>query len=470
MWSGPRYPEASAVFRLSEAADALAANRQGADVEISGVTTDSRAVGRGDLFVALRGERFDGHAFVDAALAAGAAAALVSDPLRVATPDAPLLVADDTRAALGQLGAWWRGRFAIPVAAVTGSNGKTTVKDMVAAILRAHFGEDAVLATQGNLNNDIGVPIMLLRLRARHRCAVLEMGMNHLGEIAYLTRLARPDVAAINNAGTAHIGELGSRENIARAKGEILEGLPAHGTAVLNADDAFLPLWRGLAGSHDVIDFALDRPAAVTAEFAREDDGSRITLRTPSGVAVARLRVPGVHNVRNALCAAATAHALGIPDAAIAAGLSGYGGTEGRLQRKRGPKGALLVDDTYNANVESMKAAIDWLAGTRGRRVLVIGDMGELGADSPRLHAEVGSYARDRGIEHLLALGDACVDAVRAFGPGARHFADVAALAAAAADLCEPGAVVLVKGSRFMRMERVVERLAADPAQVVEDH
>lgn len=450
------------MFDVSEAAAALAMTRRGADAEVSGVTTDSRAVGRGDLFVALRGERFDGHDFVDRALAAGAAAALVDDPGRVATPGAPLLVVEDTRVALGRLGAWWRSRFPIPIAAVTGSSGKTTVKDMLAAILRAHHGETAVLATEGNLNNDIGLPVMLLRLRAQHRCAVLEMGMNHLGEISYLTGLAAPDVAAINNAGTAHIGELGSQDNIARAKGEIFEGLDARGIAVLNADDAYFGFWRGLAGGHAIVDFALDHPAAVTASYTLGDEGALVNLRTPSGHAVAQLRVPGLHNVRNALCAAATAHALGVPDAVIGAGLSAYGGTKGRLQRRRGPNGALLVDDTYNANPDSMKAAIDWLAGAGGRRVLVIGDMGELGEASRRLHAEVGRHARELGIDLLFALGEASAEAVRAFGDAGRHFADVETLAGAAAAECAPGTVVLVKGSRFMRMERVVALLAAD--------
>ncbi len=452
------------MFRLSEAAAALGASVQGPDAAIDWVGSDSRSVRSGELFVALSGERFDGHDYVDAALAAGAAAAMVRDPARVRTAGAALLVVPDARLALGRLGAWWRGRMGATVAAVTGSNGKTTTKEMLAAILRAHAGADAVLATEGNLNNDIGLPLMLLRLRPGHRFAVLEMGMTHLGEIAYLTRLGRPDVAAIGNAGTAHIGELGSRDNIARAKGEIFEGLAGAGICVINADDAYAGFWRGLAGTHRVVDFALDAPAAVTGRLSAEDPAA-LALRTPAGEAMVRLQVPGVHNVRNALCAAACAVALDIPPAAIAAGLSGYGGTKGRLQRKAGPAGSVLVDDTYNANPDSMKAALDWLGGQPGRRVFVMGDMGELGTDALRMHEEVGAHARLRGIHALLALGEASAAAAGAFGAGARHFDSVDALAGAARAECAPGVTVLVKGSRFMRMERVVERLVQSVAE-----
>jgi UDP-N-acetylmuramoyl-tripeptide--D-alanyl-D-alanine ligase len=452
------------VFRLSEAAAALGASVQGPDATIDWVGSDSRSVRSGELFVALPGERFDGHAYVDAALAAGAVAAMVHDPARVRTAGASLLVVPDARLALGQMGAWWRGRMVATVAAVTGSNGKTTTKEMLAAILRAHAGADAVLATEGNLNNDIGLPLMLLRLRPGHRFAVLELGMNHLGEIAYLTRLGRPDVAAIGNAGTAHIGELGSRDNIARAKGEIFEGLAGAGICVINADDAYAGFWRGLAGAHRVADFALDAPAAVTGRLCAEDPAA-LALRMPAGEVLVRLQVPGVHNVRNALCAAACAVALGVPPTAIAAGLSGYAGTKGRLQRKVGPAGAVLVDDTYNANPDSMKAALDWLGAQPGRRVFVIGDMGELGPDAARMHEEVGSHARLRGVHALLAMGEASAAAAGAFGMGARHFDSVEALADAARAECAPGVTVLVKGSRFMRMERVVERLVQSVAE-----
>lgn len=454
------------MFALAEAASALGFRHQGADATVTGVTTDSRAIAPGDLFVALVGERFDGHDFVDRALAAGAVAALVSSPTRVQAPDARLLVAEDTRLALGALGAWWRGRFTMPVTGVTGSNGKTTVKEMLAAVLRAEAGPDAVLSTAGNLNNDIGVPLMLLRMRAHHRFAVIEMGMNHLGEISYLTRLARPGVAAISNAGTAHIGELGSRDNIARAKGEIFEGLPVEGIKVINADDHYSAYWRALAPGHRTVDFALDHDAAVTGVAEPADEGSLVTIKTPAGTATARLRVPGVHNVRNALCAAAAAHALGIAPVTIAAGLSAYEGTQGRLQRRSGPHGSVVIDDTYNANPDSMQAAIAWLAGLSGKRIFVMGDMGELGAESDDRHAEIGEIARERGIDCLFALGAASAGAVRTFGVRARHYDDVDSLVAALEAECDATTTVVIKGSRFMRMERVVARLVPDAATV----
>ncbi|MCW5625787.1 MAG: UDP-N-acetylmuramoyl-tripeptide--D-alanyl-D-alanine ligase [Burkholderiales bacterium] len=457
------------MFRLSEATSALDARLHGIDVEVTGVSTDSRAVKAGELFVALVGERFDGHDHVDAALANGAVAAVVQDPARVKTPAAALLVVADTRLALGQLGAWWRNRFTLPIAAITGSSGKTTIKEMLAAILRTHAGADAVLATEGNLNNDIGLPLMLLRLNARHRHAVIEMGMNHLGEIAYLTRLTRPLVAAIGNAGIAHIGELGSRDAIAQAKGEIFEGLMTDGVKVINADDAYAGYWRTLATGHRTVDFGMDHPAAVSATYEATGIGSTVELRLPDGSCTARLLVPGAHNVRNALCAAAAAHVLGVPPESIAEGLGRYRGIKGRLQAMEGPHGAVLVDDTYNANPDSMKAAIDWLATRPGTRLFVMGDMGELGPDAAAMHAEIGAYARRHRIDRLLALGDMTAQAVRTFGDGARHFTEAAALAAAAAAGCGPDTTVLVKGSRFMRMERIVAALAVEPV-VAEGH
>ena len=448
------------MFRLREAADALRAAVRGPDAPVTGVTTDSRAVAPGDLFVALEGERFDGHRFADAALAAGAAAVMVREPAAVVTPGAPVLVVPDTRAGLGQLAAWWRGRFVLPVVGVTGSNGKTTVKELTAAILREHAGPEAVLATRGNLNNDIGLPLMLLSLRAGHRHAVLEMGMNHLGEIRYLAGLARPSVAVINNAGTAHIGELGSRENIARAKGEIFEGLAEEGTRILNADDAFLPYWSGLRGNTRVLLFGLDHAADVTAGVEAVEGGSLLRLRTPAGEVAARLHLPGLHNVRNALAAAAVATTLGVPLSAIARGLDVCRGVQGRLQASPGPDGSVVVDDTYNANPDSTRAAIDWLARAEGRRILVLGDMGELGAGGEALHAEVGTHARESGLDGFYALGDLARHSATAFGPGARHYDDVDALLQELRGVCAPHTTLLVKGSRFMRMERVVRGLA----------
>jgi UDP-N-acetylmuramoyl-tripeptide--D-alanyl-D-alanine ligase len=439
------------VFSLVDAATALDARRTGADADVRRVVIDSRRVQAGDLFVALPGERVDGHDYVDGALTAGAVGAIVSDPARVKTPDAPLLVVPDPRLALGCLGAWWRGRLDPVVIGVTGSNGKTTAKEMLAAILRAHAGADAVLATEGNLNNDLGVPLMLLRLTPQHRYAVLEMGMNHLGEIRYLTGLARPRVAVINNAGTAHIGELGSRENIARAKGEIFEGLGADGVKVINADDDFRDFWLGLATACRTVTFGMDRPADLGARWEPTPEGSLVTLLAPGGSAVARLHVPGLHNVRNALAAATVAHTLGVPLDTIAAGLASYGGTKGRMQRRPGRTGCVVIDDTYNANPDSMKAALDWLGTQPGRRFFVMGDMGELGDGSDAMHAEVGRHAAAACIDGILALGAAT------------------ALVAAAAAECGAGTTLLVKGSRFMQMERVVARLV-DDKQAMESH
>ena len=458
------------MFELSAAARAIGARHLGADAEVARVTTDSRDLQGADLFVALKGPRFDGHAFVDQALAAGALAALVSDTGAVKTPHARLLAVADTRVGLGKLASWWRGRFDLPLVAITGSNGKTTVKEMLAAILRAYTAEGAVLATEGNLNNDIGVPLTLLRIRPGHRYAVVEMGMNHLGEIAYLSRLARPTAAIINNAGTAHIGEVGSVEAIARAKGEILEGLSGEGVAILNSDDAFADYWRQLARGRRIVDFGLDRRATVTARYELGETGSLVTFATPQQEFVVRLAVPGVHNVRNALAAVSAAWVAAVPAAQIAAGLSGYPGVGGRLLQLRLPGGALLLDDTYNANPESMKAALSVLAGCAGKRILVMGDMGELGEAAVAMHAEIGLFARRAGVHRLYALGEASAAAARAFGDGAEHFESVEALIAELGQELGSGSAVLVKGSRFMRMERIVNALSGKLASARGDH
>jgi UDP-N-acetylmuramoyl-tripeptide--D-alanyl-D-alanine ligase len=449
------------MFDLVSAAQALGARRVGGNAEFMRVTTDSRDSRPGDLFVGIRGERFDGQAFAAQALAAGAVAAMVSDVPRNAGDGARLLVVADTRIALGQLAAHWRARFAMPLIAITGSNGKTTVKEMLAAILRQSAGESGVLATVGNQNNDIGMPLTLLQLRADHRYAVVEMGMNHLGEIAYLSRLAKATAALITNAGTGHIGELGSTEAIARAKGEIFEGLDTTGTAIINSDDAFANFWRGLAKPRRVVDFGLDRKAAVSARYELAEAGSLVTIVTPESEFVATLNVPGLHNVKNALAAATAAYALGIESKTIAAGIAAYRGVKGRLQRKRLPSGATLIDDTYNANPESMKAAIAVLAAHAGRKVFVMGDMGELGETASAMHAAIGVFAKRAGVERLFALGDLSAEAVRGFGNGGAHFATVEDLIAAIAGVLGRDTTLLIKGSRFMRMERVVEALGA---------
>jgi UDP-N-acetylmuramoyl-tripeptide--D-alanyl-D-alanine ligase len=416
------------MMRVAEAALALGAGHRGADALFTAVGTDSRSVRRGELFVALRGERFDAHQYLGAAQAAGAAAAMVDVAGAALAPAGlPLIQVDNTHHGLTQLAQAWRGRFTLPLLALTGSSGKTTVKEMLAAVLReCTHDESAVLATRGNLNNEIGVPLTLLELRAEHRYAVIELGMNHAGEISRLTRLARPRIALINNAGRAHIEYLGSEEAIARAKGEIFEGLAADGIAVLNADDVYAPLWQQLSSKNKCLQFGFERFAEVRARYKLHPLHSVVHFQTPAGALSATLDAPGVHNVRNALAACAAAIALEIPLAAIATGLSRYSGVKGRLQRKAAGGGVTLIDDTYNANPESMRAAIDVLARVTGRRLLIVGDMGELGARAAACHAEIGAYARDAGIEQLYGLGEQSA---------------------------------LVKGSRFMKMERVVEVL-----------
>ncbi|MEW5943168.1 MAG: UDP-N-acetylmuramoyl-tripeptide--D-alanyl-D-alanine ligase [Pseudomonadota bacterium] len=450
------------MLTLHEAAAAINAEASGKDVTFAGVSTDSRTVGSGELFVALKGERFDGHQFIGRAAGQGAVAAMAAKPegarLRAEYPDYPLLLVEDTCLALGALAAFWRGRFAaLKLAAVTGSNGKTTVKEMLAAILREIAGGEGVLATQGNLNNDIGVPLTLLKLRPQHGFAVIEMGMNHPGEIAYLSGIARPDVALVNNAQPAHLAGLGGVEAVAQAKGEIFQGLKAEGLAVINADDDYAPLWRKLAAGHEVVDFGLEHEARVGADYRLHDFGAELRLKTPLGPIAVALQVPGQHNVRNALAATAAAVALGADSRAIATGLAGFAGVKGRLQRKKALHGAILVDDTYNANPASVRAAIDVLAAAPGQKILVLGDMGELGPGAAEWHAQIGAQAKAAGLDWLLALGELSAHAVRAFGAGARHFEDIEALLAEAENLLAPGVTMLVKGSRFMQMERVVK-------------
>lgn len=447
------------MMHLSEAAQALNAKLLGPDIAFSSVGSDSRNIQPGQLFVAIKGEKFDGNVYAAEAIAKGAAAVIVSDNATLARP---ALVVEDTRMALGQLASYWRSKFTMPLVAVTGSNGKTTTKEMLTAILAVAAGDaHKVHATYGNLNNDIGLPLTLLKIAPWHAYVVAEMGMNHLGEIDYLTRLAKPNVAVINNANTAHIGELGSRENIARAKGEIFSGLQADGIAVINADNDFADYWRGLNAGKKIVTFGLHTPADISATYHEETGVSHVMLTTPQGQVSVALKVEGVHNISNALAASAAAYALGIGNADIAAGLQRFGGVYGRLERKAAINGAALIDDTYNANPDSMKAAIDVLAKQAGEKLLVLGDMGELGADAAHMHAEIGLYAKAVGLKRLFCLGNSSQEMVRAFGSGAQHFDTPEALAAAVQQYLDNNSTVLIKGSRFMRMERVVSLLVA---------
>jgi UDP-N-acetylmuramoyl-tripeptide--D-alanyl-D-alanine ligase len=450
---------ATTMMKISEAATALHAELRGSDAPFSGVSTDSRHVKAGDLFVALAGEKFDGHDYLDVAAKCGAVAALVHKPM--ADAPLPLIVCKDTLAALGQLAAYWRGKFTLPLVALTGSNGKTTVKEMIASILRAHCdSETAVLATEGNLNNHIGMPLTLLKLRTQHRYAVIEMGMNHEGEINYLTHIAKPQVALVNNAQRAHLGEVGGIEAVARAKGEIFSGLGADGMAIINADDASEPLWKSIAHKYRKLTFGLNQPSDITAKFQLNATGTPMQVTTPRGNFSTLLMVPGEHNARNALAACAVAIALEIPLAAIANGLEKFSGVKGRLQRRPGLHGADIIDDTYNANPDSASAAIAVLAKSSGKKILVLGDMGELGADGVKLTAQLGIEAKQAGIDILFTLGELSVHAARAFGVNAKKFTDLDELVATLTPMLNAKTVVLVKGSRFMRMERVIDAIA----------
>ncbi len=460
---------------LYEAAQATGGTATAEGHVFTGVSTDSRSIAAGELFVALRGERFDGHDYVREVLARGAVAAMVEHAWADRHGQGlPLVHVADTRVALGRLGGHWRRQFDIPLIGITGSNGKTTVKEMCAAILREHERRDdldpqeTVLATTGNLNNDIGVPLMLLRLSAGHRAAVIEMGMNHPGEIAWLTRLARPTVAVITNAQRAHLQGLGTVADVARAKGEIFEGLADDGIAVINADDPHAGLWRELAAGRATIAFGLDHPAEVMASARPLGFASVVTLMAAQGTVEFELPVPGRHNVRNAAAAAAACLAAGVSLGTVAEALSRYAGIKGRLQRKAGLKGALVIDDTYNANPDSMRAAIDVLAEVPGKRILVMGDMGETGEAAGQFHDEIGGYAKSAGIDRLFALGDLSAAAAHNFGEGAMHFGKAEDLVRALAKELGSDVTVLVKGSRFMRMERIVEEIVERGAGAVE--
>ena len=439
-------------MQLAEAAAALHARSSGGDPLFTGVSTDSRSIRAGDLFVALRGDRFDGHEFLKSAASAKAAAAMVDQRYHGEYP-LPALVVDDTRRALGDLARYWRARFMPALVALTGSNGKTTVKEMLAAILRRHASDDAVLATRGNLNNDIGLPLTILTLRHTHRWCAIELGMNHKGEIAYLAGIARPTVALVNNAQREHLEFMRSVEEVAEENASVYDALPADGVAVVNADDAHADFFRRRAGGRRIVDFGL-QAGAVSGRYTLGHLASEIGLKTPAGEADATLAIPGLHNVRNALAAAACAVALGIAPRTIGEGLSAFRPYTGRLQVKQAKSGATVIDDSYNANPDSVRAAIDVLAGCPGPTTLVLGDMGEVGEQGAEFHREVGAYARTKAIHRLLGLGEATRHAVEAFGAGANHFATVEELVSKV-----EGKTILVKGSRFMRMERVVAAL-----------
>jgi len=428
------------------------------DAAFDGVSTDSRTAPAGALFVALRGETFDAHDFLDQ-IAARNVAAVVVEKLPENFP-LPALVVPDTLAALGRIGNAWRSEYRIPVIGVTGSNGKTTVKEMIAAILAAAFGADARLATQGNLNNEIGVPLTVMRLSKEHKAAVVELGMNHPGEIARLAAIAAPTVALVNNAQREHQEFMHTVEAVARENGSVLQALPAGGVAVFPGDDEYTALWRELAKGREVLTFGLSDACDVRATYANTGFGSELQVQAPGAHFTIRLAAAGVHNVRNALAATACALAAGIPVDAIVRGLEAFAPVNGRLQRKQAVNGATVIDDSYNANPDSVRAAIDVLAQYPSPRILVLGDMGEVGTQGPEFHEEIGAYAQTRGIDTVLVTGQL---ARHMAGTGAKHYEQFDELLAALDQQLgsKSDATVLVKGSRFMKMERVVQHLTA---------
>lgn len=441
---------------LSELTNALEARLIGADASFDGVSIDSRAIQPGQLFIALTGPRFDGHDYLNDVAGKGAVAALVER--EVADSALPQLLVKDTRQALGQLGALNRAAFTQPVAAVTGSSGKTTVKEMLASILRTR---GPVLATRGNLNNDLGVPLTLIELAPEHTSAVIELGASRLGEIAYTVGLTKPRVAILNNAGTAHVGEFGGPEKIVEAKGEIIEGLAADGIAVLNLDDKAFGIWNTRAAGRQVLTFALSNSEANfhASDLATDARGCpAFNLHTPEGSERVQLNLLGTHNVANALAAAAAAHALGVSLFGIATGLGAVQPVKGRTVAQLAKNGMRVIDDTYNANPTSMCAAVDILAGFSGRTVLVLGDIGELGDWAEQGHRDVGEYARGK-VSALYAVGPNMVHAVNAFGEQAQHFGTQAELIQALAAEQDTNTTILIKGSRSAAMENIVAAL-----------
>lgn len=437
---------------LAILADVLKCPLKGGDAVFSGVSHDTRNLKSGDLYIAIKGERFDGHNFLAEAINAGAAGAMLARDMD--TP-LPYVQVPNTRLGLGNLGAFWRNQFGFPVVAITGSNGKTTVKEILGAIL-GEIGPGCV--TCGNLNNDIGVPLTLVRMRASDRFAVIELGMNHFGEIEYLSRMTRPTVALITNAGEAHLAGVGGTvEGVARAKGEIFSGLRTAGTAVLNADDEYFSYWKTLIGKHKCLTFGLDRPADVTAEYQLTESGSVIHLKTTiQGDIEMRVPLLGRHNVLNTLAGAGAAIAAGASLEQVKTGIAKLKTVSGRLEVKRGISNARIIDDTYNANPTSVAAGLQVLREFSGERVLVLGDMGELGSSSADIHFRVGELASRIGIQRLFAIGEFSRIAVGAFGKGARHFETHESLIEALLNCLHADMTVLVKGSRIMRMEWIV--------------
>ncbi|NYE63642.1 UDP-N-acetylmuramoyl-tripeptide--D-alanyl-D-alanine ligase [Duganella sp. 1224] len=440
------------------------------DLAFDGVSTDSRTVAAGALFVALRGDVFDAHDFLPQVAGKGVAAVVVEEVPEGFT--LPAIVVPNTLVALGQIANWWRNQFSIPVIGVTGSNGKTTVKEMIAAILAAAHGDEGRLATRGNLNNEIGVPLTLFRMDASQQSAVIEMGMNHPGEIGRLAAIAQANIAMVNNAQREHQEFMHTVEAVARENGAVLAALPTDGVAVFPHGDEFTPIWEELSAGRRMLRFGLTKEAEVSCTFRASDFESEMFITICESEAdprqfFVRLQAAGEHNVRNALAAVACTYAAGIPLEKIKLGLDTFAPVSGRLQKKRAANGAVVIDDTYNANPDSVRAAIDVLAKAAAPRVLVLGDMGEVGTQGREFHEEVGAYAQTKGIETVLVTGEL---AAHIHGAQVRHFENFGDLLSAVDAAVSPDATVLIKGSRFMKMERVVQHLIGSQQANKESH
>ena len=440
-------------MNLLTAASAVDGRVVGNDTIFEHVVTDTRELNGGELFIALQGEHFNGEDFVQDAKRSGAVAVMANSQLEI---DLPTLVVADTTKSLGQLAAYWRDQFELPIIGVTGSNGKTTVREMIARVLE--YG-GPTLSAKGNFNNHIGMPLTLLKLRDFHRYSVLELGMNHPREISYLSRIAKPTVAVITNAASAHLEGLGSVTGVARAKAEIFLGMKPNSVAVINADDRFAAYWLARGRSCTTLTFALDNQADVKGEVEWRGDDMHVEIRLPEETCEVKLNLLGQHNARNALAAAAVAWSLGFGADQIKAGLEQVQPVNGRLQPRQGKNNALLIDDSYNANPASLRCAIQVLTRREGHRVLVIGNMAELGSESESFHRDAGRYAREKGIQQLLTTGTLAALSAEEFGIGASHYENCDELSEALLGLLAPNVSVLIKGSRSAHMERVVEVL-----------
>ena len=442
------------MFNLTEIATDLNATLTGADIRFTSCSIDTRQLHSGAIYIALAGENFDGHDFIQQAQNNGAVAAVISRDIKT---DLPTLQVDDTRNALGKIANLWRQKFDLPIIAVTGSNGKTTTKE----ILKSIFTQQSlsVLATKGNLNNEIGVPLTLFNLNHEHRYAVVEMGANHTGEIANLTKISQPTCAVITQCSPAHLEGFGTVEGVAKAKGEIFTNLPADGIAIINNDDEYAKLWHDLAAPHKIKTYGLNNADITAIDINLRDNSSEFNLQTPIGNIDIMLPLPGTHNIMNALAATVCALTCDCSLKTIQQGLLSMQSVAGRLQIIQGKQGITLINDTYNANPASLKAALQVLNNTSSPHWLALGDMGELGDSSVEFHQQAGQLAKQFGVEKLWTIGNISNYAADSFGNESYHFANHADLVQAISEQLPSSATLLIKGSRAMQMEKIVKAL-----------